>query len=106
MISVLAFITTLPGLRDQVLNAYHANTVSVRSETGCIEYMANLDPANLAETPTALGPDSFVIIEKWDNFACLQAHRTSPHMVAYAAKVKHLIATRLVHVVVSADDTP
>ncbi len=29
MISVLAFITTLPGQREEVLEAYRANTVPV-----------------------------------------------------------------------------
>jgi quinol monooxygenase YgiN len=104
MISVLAFITTLPGRRDEVLNAYRANTVLVRSEYGCIEYVANVDPMRSEETPSALGQDSFVIVEKWENFACLQSHRTSPHMIAYAAKVKHLTATRVVHVLTSVDE--
>lgn len=104
MISVLAFITTLPGQREEVLEAYRANTVPVRSENGCIEYVANVDPTRSDQTPSALGPDSFVIIEKWDSFACLQSHWTSPHMISYAAKVKHLIAKRVVHVLASVDE--
>lgn len=99
MIYVLAFITTLPGHREEVLAAYRANTEAVRAERGCIEYIAGADPSEPVATPAEMGPDSFVIIEKWDDFGCLQAHRISPHMVAYAAKVKHLIAERLVHVV-------
>ncbi len=104
MISVLAFITTLPGHRDEVLEAYRANIAPVRSENGCIEYMANVDPVNSDETPSALGPDSFVIIEKWESFACLQSHRASPHMASYSTKVKTLIARRVVHVLTSADE--
>ncbi|MGU7778586.1 putative quinol monooxygenase [Burkholderia sp. PU8-34] len=103
MIYVLAFITTLPGHRDEVLAAYRTNTTPVRAENGCIEYVAAFDPANIDETPVALGPDSFVIVEKWDDFSCLQAHRVSPHMVEYGAKVKHLIAKRVVHVLSPVD---
>lgn len=99
MIHVLAFITTTPGNREEVLAAYRANTAAVRAEPGCLLYVAGVDPASIDETPVAMGPDSFVILEQWDDFSCLQAHRVTPHMIAYAAKVKHLIAERLVHVV-------
>lgn len=98
MIYVLAFITTLPGHRDEVLDAYRSNTSAVRAENGCIEYSAAFDPVNEDQTPVALGPDSFVIIEKWDDFRCLQDHRVSPHMKAYGARVKDLIVKRVVHV--------
>ena len=91
-------ITTTPGNRDEVLAAYRGNTNAVRAEHGCIEYSAGLDPLIPEETPNLLGADTFVIVEKWDSFESLQAHRVSPHMQAYAAKVKHMIAARFVNV--------
>ena len=45
-----------------------------------------------------LGPDSFVVIEKWASAEALKAHGTSPHMAAYAAKTKDMIASRAIHV--------
>ena len=40
MINVLAFITTKPGMRDAVLEAFQANMPAVLAEDGCIEYAA------------------------------------------------------------------
>jgi quinol monooxygenase YgiN len=94
MIYVLAFITTLPGRRD---------TVPVRAENGCIEYAAVFDPANVEETPAPLGQDSLVVVEKWDDYSRFQAHLASPHVGEYSAKVKHLIAKRVIHVLSPVD---
>ena len=95
MINVLAFITTKPGQRAAVLEIFKANTPAVLAEAGCIEYGATID---IAGADPAFGADSFVVIEKWASLAALKAHAASPHMAAYAAKVKDLIATRAVHV--------
>ncbi|MBX9593618.1 MAG: antibiotic biosynthesis monooxygenase, partial [Roseomonas sp.] len=38
MIHVLAIITTKPGMRDAVLEAFRANRPAVHAEDGCIEY--------------------------------------------------------------------
>ena len=103
MIYVLAFITTLPGHRDEVLTAYRANTVPVRAEIGCIEYSAVFDPVNVEETPVVLGQDSFVVVEKWDDYSRFQAHLASPHVGAYGAKVKDLIVKRVIHVLSPVD---
>jgi len=95
MIHVLAIITTKPGMREKVLEHFHANMPAVHAEKGCIEY----GPAVDADFPSAkFGNDTFVVIEKWESLAALKAHAASPHMAAYAAKAKDLIATRAVHV--------
>lgn len=44
MISLLAFITPLPGWRTDVLAAYCAVFPAVAVESDCIEYAANIDP--------------------------------------------------------------
>jgi quinol monooxygenase YgiN len=95
MIHVLAFITTKPGQREAVLEAFNANIPAVRAEEGCIEYGAAID---VAGADPAFGPDSFVVVEKWASRAALKAHAASPHMAAYAAKVKPLIEKRAVHI--------
>ena len=103
MIYVLAFITTLPGHRDEVLAAYRVNTVPVRAENGCIEYTAVSDPVHGEETPVPLGQDSFVVVEKWGDYSQFQAHLASPHVGEYSAKIKHLIAKRVLHVLSPVD---
>jgi len=96
MIHVLAIITAKPGKRDEVLAAFRANMPAVHAEQGCIEY----GPATDAEggAGAKYGPDTFVVIEKWESPDALKAHAASPHMAAYAAKTRDLIASRVIHV--------
>jgi quinol monooxygenase YgiN len=95
VIHVVAIISAKPGLRSAVLDAFAANVSSVRAERGCIEYGAAVD---VEGAKPAFGPDTFVVIEKWESLATLKAHASSPHMAAYAAKIKDLLADRAVHV--------
>jgi quinol monooxygenase YgiN len=98
MIHVLAVITTKPGQRSQVLEAFNANVPAVRAEVGCIEYGAAIDSANPASFQTQYGPDAFVVIEKWASMDALKAHAAAPHMVAYGAKTKEFVANRAIHI--------
>jgi quinol monooxygenase YgiN len=99
MIHVLAIITAKPHQRDAVLDAFKANVPAVHAEAGCIEYSATID---VDGAEPAFGPDTFVVVEKWENLAALKAHAVAPHMVAYAAKTKDLVAKRAVHVLTPA----
>ena len=96
MIHVIAIITAKPGMRDKILEAARANLPAVHAEKGCIEY----GPAVDAEVSfgTKVGPDTFVFIEKWNTPEDLAAHARAPHMAAYAAKVKDMVASRVIHV--------
>ncbi len=98
MIHVLAIITTKPGQREAVLDAYRANLPAVLAEEGCIEYGAAVDAEGVGPFQAPLGPDSFVVIEKWASLDALRAHAAAPHMTAYAAKTKDLVAARVIHV--------
>ena len=99
MIHVLAIITANPGQREKVLEAFRANVPAVRAEAGCIEYGAAVDAEGVGSFQTKFGPDTFVVIEKWESAAALKGHAAAPHMAAYAAKTKPLIASRVIHVV-------
>ena len=48
--------------------------------------------------PTKFGDDTFVVIEKWESPEALKAHAASPHMAAYGAKTREMIASRVIHV--------
>lgn len=98
MIHVLAHITTKPGMRARVLEAFDANVPNVLAEDGCIEYAAAVDADDAGPVQTALGEDTFVVVEKWASLEALQAHLASAHMAAYAASVKALLAARVIHV--------
>lgn len=98
MIHVLALITAKPGMRDKILEAFRANMPAVHAEQGCIEYGPAIDAEGAGAIQTALGPDSFAVVEKWESMDALKAHGASPHMAAYGAKVREMIAKRVIHV--------
>ncbi len=102
MIHVIAIITAKPGHRAAVLDAFHGNVPAVRAETGCIEYGPTVDASGAGAIQTPLGDDSFVVIEKWESLEALQAHAKAAHMASYAAKVKDMLASRVVHVLTPA----
>jgi len=98
MIHVLAIITTKPGLRDAVLDLFRANMPAVHAEDGCIAYAPAIDTPGMGAIQTKLGEDSFMVIEQWASPEALKAHAASPHMAAYGAKTKEMLASRVIHV--------
>lgn len=104
MINVIAIITAKPGQRKAVLEAFQANVPAVHAEDGCIEYASAIDADGVGTIQTPVGPDTFVVIEKWASLDALKAHAVAPHMKTYAAKVRDLLAARVVHVLAAAAD--
>ena len=98
MVHVIAVITAKPGQRETILQHFRANTTAVRAEAGCIEYGAAVDVDNPPPFQTPWGPDTFVVVEKWDSMEALKAHAAAPHMAAYGAKTKEFIADRVIHI--------
>jgi quinol monooxygenase YgiN len=98
MIHVIAIITTQPGKRASVLNEFSKVVPLVHAEDGCIEYQPATDAKNAGAAQTALGPDTFVVIEKWASLEALDAHAKSSHMAEYASRVGDMIADRAIHV--------
>ena len=98
MIHVIAVITAKPGMRDTILTHFRANVPAVKAEQGCIEYGAAVDAENALAFQTKYGPDTFLVLEKWESMDALKAHAAAPHMAAYGAKTKDFIASRLIHI--------
>ena len=98
MIHVIAVITAKPGKRDAILQAFRANVPAVHAEKGCLEYGAAVDADNALPFQTRWGPDTFIVIEKWDGMDALKAHAAAPHMAAYGAKTREMIASRVIHI--------
>ena len=97
-VHVLAIITAKPGMRAKVLEAFRANVPAVHAEAGCLEYTATIDCEDAGGVQTKLGDDTFVVVEKWASLEALKAHAAAPHMAAYAARTRDLIASRVIHV--------
>jgi quinol monooxygenase YgiN len=102
MIHVVAVITAKPGKREDILQHFRANVPAVRAEKGCIEYGPAVDAVPAPPMQTPFGADTFVVLEKWETMDALKAHAAAPHMAAYAAKVKDLIASRVIHILTPA----
>ena len=98
MVHVLAVITAKPGKREEVLTHFRANVPAVRAEKGCIEYGAAVDAEAALPVQTRYGADTFVVVEKWESLDALKAHAAAPHMAAYGAKTKELLASRVIHI--------
>jgi quinol monooxygenase YgiN len=98
MIHVLAIITAKPGMREAILKEFRANMPTVHAEKGCIEYGPAVDADGMGGFQTKFGPETFVVIEKWESIDALKAHAAAPHMAAYAARTKEMIASRVIHV--------
>lgn len=98
MIHVVAIITGKPGMREPILESFRANMPAVHAEQGCIEYGPAVDAEGAGGIQTKFGPDTLVVIEKWESLDALKAHSTSPHMAAYAARTRDMIASRVIHV--------
>ncbi|KFG67601.1 putative quinol monooxygenase [Microvirga sp. BSC39] len=98
MLHVLAYITAKPGMRESVLREFRANMPAVHAEEGCIEYVPVVDLPAFGPFQTELGPDTFVVVEKWASPGALNAHAASPHMKAYAERTADMIESRMIHV--------
>jgi quinol monooxygenase YgiN len=98
MIHVVAILTAKPGKREEILKHFRANVPAVRAEKGCIEYGAAIDADPALPVQTKWGPDTFLVIEKWESMDALKAHAAAPHMAAYAGKTKEHIASRVIHI--------
>ena len=98
MIHVIAVITAKPGRREEVLKHFRANVPNVRAEKGCIEYGAAVDADPALPVQTKYGADTVVVVEKWESMDALKAHAAAPHMAAYGAKTKELLASRVIHI--------
>ena len=98
MVHVIAIITAKPGKRDAILKEFRANVPNVLAEKGCVEYGPAIDVEPGPPFQSKLGADAFMVVEKWDSMEDLKAHAAAPHMAAYGAKVKDLLASRVIHI--------
>ena len=77
---------------------FKQNIPNVLAEDGCIDYGPTIDMEGVGEFQTPIGPDTYVVIEKWESLDHLMAHTIAPHMKAYASKVRDMLESRSIHV--------
>ena len=102
MIHVIATLEVEPGKRAEVLAEFMKIVPLVRAEAGCLEYTPAIDADTGMGMQHKIGPDSLMVIERWESLAALQAHDVAPHMQAYRGKVKQHIRGREIRVLAPA----
>lgn len=91
MIYVVATIQIAPGKRASFLEHFHALVPRVRAEMGCLEYGPAVDFPMEHPRQKLAGPDTVIVVEKWNGPAELEAHGVAPHMEEYRRAVKDLV---------------
>ena len=84
---------TLDGQVAQLAQRFTRSPVrhEVHSDQRTVDEAEHLfvavDAEGLGSIQTKVGPDTFVVVEKWANLEALKGHAAAAHMVAYGAKV-------------------
>jgi len=90
MINVIASIHIKEGRLSEFVEIFKSNIPNVIEEKGCMEYVPTIDvPTGLP--PQELNNNVVTIIEKWDSLEDLQAHLSTPHMLAYKERVEDIV---------------
>ena len=98
MIHVVAILTAKPGKGPQLLEALSHVVPQVHAEQGCIEYQPVTDAESAGPSQDKVGPDSLVVIEKWETIDDLKAHSASAHMAEFGKAAADLMAGKTVYV--------
>ncbi len=98
MIHVAAIITARPGKRAELLETFEQVMPAVHREKGCVEYHPVVDVDGAGSAQTELGPDAYMVVEKWESIEDLHAHSASDHMVAFGKQAGHLVADRKIYI--------
>ena len=90
MINVIASIHIQDGRLSEFVEIFKSNIPNVLEESGCIQYLPTMD------VPTGwpsqkLNNNVVTIIEKWASLEDLQAHLSTPHMLAYKERVEDMV---------------
>ncbi len=85
-IAVVAIVEAKPGREAEVEAAIRACVSATRQETGCLSYAAHADLD---------APERFVFVERWASRAALAEHEKTPHLQAFVAALKDLLAAPL-----------
>jgi quinol monooxygenase YgiN len=84
MTTVIAKSTFLPGTQEAVLAVYQKLVAQTRQEPGCRAYDLYQDVGN---------PQTFTMIEAWEDRAALDRHLASPAFLALVADLRPFAAS-------------
>ena len=83
LLTVVAEIHAKPGRAEEMGRLLKGLIAPTRKEEGFVQYDLHVDNDN---------PAHFLFYENWTSMAHLQAHLASPHLTAFDAQSKDLLA--------------
>jgi len=98
MITSSAVITAKPGKCEAILQRLRANVPAVQAEKGCLRVRRRRRRRERVAVPDPLGPGHLPRHREVDGMEALKAHAAAPHMAAYGAKTREMIASRVIHI--------
>ncbi|MEZ5894166.1 MAG: putative quinol monooxygenase [Parvularculaceae bacterium] len=81
MIIVAGRVALRPGALPALMPAMKAMVAASRAEPGCIAYHYG---------PDMTDPDAFLVLERWETRAALDAHFETPHLKAWRAALRNV----------------
>ena len=102
MIHVVVEVELAAGKRESFLEEFHKVVPLVLQEEGCVEYEPAIDAVTDIDAQHVCGPDTVVIIEKWESLQALKAHLVAPHMIDYRPKVKPFVQSSTLRILETA----
>jgi quinol monooxygenase YgiN len=90
MIYGVVSIRVKPGKRNEFVELFDSNAVTVREEKGCFRYMlaADIDSGMPIQV---MDRDLVTLLEEWGSLEDVRSHLATPHMAVYFEKEKDLV---------------
>ena len=82
LLTVIAYMRTAPGKRDELRAALEALVEPTSKEQGCVNYDLHQGIED---------PYRFFFYENWESDADLDAHLDAPHLRDFAARIPELL---------------
>jgi quinol monooxygenase YgiN len=100
MIHIVAVMHAQPGRREAFLKAWAKVAPLSRAEPGCLEYLALVDgpPGSIPSWANSLGPDGFILVEKFKDQAAFDAHGASPYMAVFGAETEGMLTAPAIYI--------
>lgn len=90
MVYIIAYLNAHPGKGDEVVSLAAPLIEATRREAGCITYELYQKPGD---------PDALVFVESWKSQAAVDAHFQEPHLKAFGAASRELLAGKRIEFV-------
>jgi quinol monooxygenase YgiN len=86
-------VEVVPSKREAFLDQFRRLVPEVLAEKGCLFYTPTLDLPSGLNKQIPIRENIVTIVESWDCLESLQAHIVAEHMTRYRERVKDLVVS-------------